>query len=219
MKNQIFIIGKTTIPDQLKNDQSFDCHLIENPFDLLQGRLLNTPEEKLLIVYCPFLEVRHLDIYSYLQKRSQNLKSFFIVEELSVSIITRLKEKNEFIVLWKTEKLNINEEIYNYLRGKRIELRQDRRESCNKKGLLTPTTLSYNHCNSAQTIAVTFDNISINGFCINIKSKIYEVKKFINLTYQNKQGDFITIVGQIRWNHWSKSQKIQKLGIQLLAQI
>lgn len=220
MDTKIFIIGATTVPTLLKKDKAFDCQLVDNPYNL-RASLQNTSGEKIIVVFLSFLDIRHFDIYAYLQKSVPNVKTFFIVKELSSSMKTKLKNHNEFIVLWKTEEENLARDIHAYLNGKRLELRQDRRESHENNGLLGPSTLPNGMKNRGfqPILGGSFENISLNGSCLKIKAPFYEKKDFVNLTYQTKEGEYVTVGGQIRWTKWNESEQCQELGIQLLAQI
>lgn len=220
MNTKVFIIGSNTIPRNLKKDKTFNCHLIDSPYNLKES-LRKTSGEKIVVVFLSFLEVRHFDIYAYLQKNIPNIKTFFVVNELSLSMKTKLKANNEFIVLWKTEEANLGRDIHAYLDGKRLELRQDRRDTHEKKGLLSPSMLQPGQKNRSfqPILGGNFENISLNGSCIKIKSNHYAKKDFVNLTYQTKEGEYVTIEGQIRWTKWNESEQYQELGIQLLAQI
>lgn len=220
MNTKIFIIGSPKIPTQLKKDKTFDCNLVDNPYNL-RASLQNTPNEKIIVVFLAFLEIRHFDIYAYLQKSIPNVKTFFVVKELSHSMKTKLKTDDKFIVLWRTEEENLARDIHAYLNGKRLELRQDRRENHEKNGLLSPSMLPHGteHIGFKPILGGSFENISLNGSCLKIKAPFYKKKDFVNLTYQTKEGDYITVEGQIRWTQWNESEQCQELGIQLLAQI
>lgn len=220
MNTKVFIIGASIIPTHLKKDKTFDCQLVDSPYALRES-LQNSLGEKIVVAFLSFLEVRHFDIYAYLQKNIPNVKTFFVVNELSLSMKTKLKANNEFIVLWKTEEANLARDIHAYLDGKRLELRQDRREAHEKKGLLSPSTLPPGQKNRGfqPILGGSFENISLNGSCLKIKANYYEKKDFVNLTYQTKEGEYVTVEGQIRWTKWNESEQCQELGIQLLAQI
>lgn len=220
MHTKLFVIGSNEIPTQLKKDHSFQCQLVDNPYNL-RTSLQKTSGEKIIVVFLSFLESRHFDIYDYLQKSVPNVKTFFVVKELSSSMKTKLKIHNNFIVLWKTEEQNLNRDIHAYLHGKSLELRQDRRESHDKNGLLSPSMLPHGNKDRGfqPILGGNFENISLNGTCLKIISPYYNKKDFVSLTYQNKEGEYITVEGQIRWTKWNQNEQCQELGIQLLAQI
>ena len=65
MNTQVFITGQSRIPTVLKKDPSLSCTLIENPYDL-RSALSGDEGDKIVVVFLPFLEVRHFDLYSFL---------------------------------------------------------------------------------------------------------------------------------------------------------
>lgn len=219
MKTHIFIVGTATVPAQLKRNQGFECSLIENPYNL-RTALNEVSGEKVIVVYLPFLEIRHFDIYTYLQKNNHNVKTFFVVNELSSSMKIKLKTHQEFIVLWKTEEGNLARDIEAYLEGKKLELRQDKRESHENKALLSPSLLPLGSENKGfqPILGGAFENISLNGSCLKINAPFYTKKDFINLTYQNKEGEYVSVEGQIRWTRWNETEQSQELGVQFLTQ-
>ncbi|MGZ3769573.1 MAG: PilZ domain-containing protein [Bdellovibrio sp.] len=220
MHTQIFIVGNSQIPTALKKEKDFNCHIVSNPYNL-RSSLQQTTGEKVVIVFLSFLEIRHFEIYDYLQKTNTNLKIFFVVEELSYAMKTKLKSHNEFIVLWKTEEANLSRDIHAYLNGRKLHLRQDKRESHQKNGLLSPSILPHGsnvNKNFQPMLGSHIKNISLNGSCLKIKANFYEKKDFVSLTYQSKEGEFITVEGQIRWTKWNALENCQELGVQLLAQ-
>lgn len=219
MKTQIFLTGISMIPKQLKKDADFQCHLIANPYDLRLS-LGAADGEKIIVVYLPFLEIRHFDIYAYLQKNYANVKTFFVVDELSSNMKTRLKTFQDFIVLWKTEELHLARDIKSYLSGKKLELRQDRRDPHTQGTLVTPSLLplGMENKNFQPILGGKFDNISTNGSCVKIRAPFYNKKDFVNLTYQNKQGEYVKVEAQVRWTKWNERDHSQELGVQFLTQ-
>lgn len=219
MTNQIFVTGTQHIPQQLKNEKSFNCHLIDNPYQLREA-LHKTSGEKIIVVFLPFLEVRHFDIYSFLQKNNPNVKTFFVVNELSGPMKIKLKTYRDFIVLWKTEEAHLTRDILAYLEGKNLELRQDKREHHERRAMISPSTLPLGMENKSfqPIIGGDFGNISLNGSCIKIKAPFYNKKDFVSLTYQTKEGEYISVEGQVRWTQWNEREQTQELGVQFLTQ-
>lgn len=219
MKTQIFLTGLAHIPRQLKKETDFQCQLIQNPYDL-KFSLGATEGEKIVVVYLPFLEIRHFDIYAYLQKNYQNVKTFFIVDELSYAMKTKLKTFQDFIVLWKTEEVHLARDIKSYLEGKKIELRQDRRETHSQGALVTPSLLPPGMENKAfqPILGGKFDNISMNGSCVKVRAPFYNKKDFVSVSYQNKEGEYVNVEGQVRWTKWNDLEQTQELGLQFLTQ-
>lgn len=215
----VFITGTTKVPAQLKNEKNMHCALVENPYNL-RAALQQTPGEKIIVVYLPFLEVRHFDIYSYLQKNIPNVKTFFIVNELSGPMKVRLKTHKEFIVLWKTEEQHLARDIQAYLQGKELEMRQDRREDHDHRAMVSPSMLPLGVENRGfqPILGGSFENISLNGSCLKIKAPFYSKKDFVNLTYQTKDGEYVSVEGQVRWTKWNEVEQIQELGVQFLTQ-
>lgn len=219
MKAHVFVNGIAKLPAQLKNERSFECTLIENPYNLKEV-LKEFEGDKIVVVYLPFLEIRHFDIYAYLQKNNKNVKTFFIVNELSQSMKSKLKGHQDFIVLWKTEEHHLVRDIKAYLEGRSLELRQDKRENHESRTLLSPSLLpSGQSTREFQPIlGGLFENISLNGSCIKIHVPFYNKKDFVNLSYQNKQGEYISVEGQVRWTKWDEELRVQEIGVQFLTQ-
>lgn len=218
MKTHILINGLTTIPQQLRKEKSFQCALVDNPYSL-KTKLKDLAGEKIIVAFLPFLDSRHLDLYSYLQKSNKNTKVFFVVNEISESMKFRLKNQTDLVVLWKTEEQNLTKDILSYLEGKKLQLRQDKRERYEQKPLLSPsqfppeaTTRSFQ-----PILGGAFKNVSQNGSCIKITGPFYRQKDFVQLTYQNKSGEYISIEGQVRWAQWNEAEQIQELGVQFLT--
>lgn len=219
MKTQIYLTGISIIPKQLKKDPDFQCHLIENPYDL-RFSLGATEGEKIIVVFLPFLEVRHFDVYAYLQKSYANVKTFFVVDELSSSMKNKLKAFQDFIVLWKTEEMHLSRDIKSYLSGKKLELRQDRREPHQQGALVTPSLLPPGMENKAfqPIMGGKFDNISLNGSCVKVRTAFYSKKDFVSVSYQNKEGEYVNVEGQVRWTKWNEKDQSQEIGLQFLTQ-
>ncbi|WP_374000052.1 PilZ domain-containing protein [Bdellovibrio bacteriovorus] len=219
MNTQVFITGQSRIPMTLKKDPTLTCTLIENPYDL-RSALGSDESDKIVVVFLPFLEVRHFDLYSFLQKSIKNVKIFFVVNELSSNMKIRLKHNNDFVVLWKTEENNLPKDIHAYLDGRQLELRQDKRETQDTRAMLSPSMLPLGVENRGfqPILGGSFENISLNGSCLKIKAPFYTKKDFINLTYQNKQGEYVSVEGQVRWSKWNETEQSQELGVQFLTQ-
>lgn len=219
MKTQIFITGTQKVPTLLENENTFICQLVENPYDL-RNHLTEGQQEKVIVAFLPFLEVRHYDMYSYLQKTTRNLKIFFVVNELSSSMRVKLKNHPDFVVLWKTEEHHLHKDILAYLDGRKIELRQDKREAKIQGTLLSPSSLPLGMENKGfqPILGGQFENISLSGSCVKIKAPFYNRKDFINLTYQNSAGEYISVEAQVRWSHWNEAESSQELGVQFLTQ-
>lgn len=218
MNAKVFIIGRHDVPAPLKKQPGLDCVIIENPYDLRD--LLNQEGEKVIVNFLPFLEIRHFDIYSYLQKTYRNVKTFFVVEELSSSMRIRLKSSNDFVILWKTEEMHLARDIHSHLEGRKLEMRQDSRERHSQKALLSPSLLpqGLQQKTFQPILGGSFDNISMGGSCLKIKAPFYNKKDFVNLTYQNNKGDYVSIEGQVRWARWNEESQSQELGVQFLTQ-
>lgn len=223
MNTQIFLTGIQKLPAQLKDEKSFNCTIVENPYDLknlLSNSLTDDKAEKIVVVFLPFLEARHYDMYSYLQRTTKNLKTFFVVNELSSSMRVKLKNHKDFIVLWKTEEAHLRQDILAYLEGKQLKLRQDKRENIEQNTMLSPSMLPLGseNKNFQPIMGGQFENISLNGSCLKVKTRFYNKKDFVNLTYQNPQGEYISVEGQVRWARWNEKDESQELGVQFLTQ-
>lgn len=219
MKTNIFITGAQKVPTQLKNEKSFHCALIDNPYNM-RIALQEVTGERIIVVYLPFLEMRHFDMYSYLQRNTPNVKTFFVVNELSASMKTKLKSQQDFVVLWKTEEMHLSRDIQAYLEGKNLELRQDRRENHEQRPLVSPSMLPLGTRNRAfqPILGGAFENISLNGSCVKISAPFYARKDFVTLTYQTKEGEYVTVEAQVRWTRWNEKEQNQELGVQFLTQ-
>lgn len=218
MKTHVLINGLTIIPTQLKKEKSFLCTLIENPYTL-KAKLDELSGDKIIVTFLPFLDTRHLDLYSFLQKTRENIKIFFVVNEISESMKFKLKHQSDFVILWKTEKQNLTKDILSYLEGKRLQLRQDKREFYEQRPLVSPSQLPPEATTRPfqPILGGTFKNFSSNGSCIKITGPFYQQKDFIHLTYQNKSGEFVSVEGQVRWAQWNDEEQIQELGVQFLT--
>ncbi|UYL07918.1 PilZ domain-containing protein [Bdellovibrio sp. SKB1291214] len=221
MKAQVFINGIHALPPQLKKDKSLKTEIVDNPYELREKMKDDTIAEKIIVAFLPFLEVRHYELYMHLQKTTPNLKIFFIVSELSSNMRIRLRADNNFIVMWKTEETNLVKNIHKYLDGKNVESRQDRREQATSKGLLSPSKLPLGNQNKGfqPILGGAFENLSQHGTCMKIQAPFYEKKDFVNLTYQNNEGEFVSLEGQVRWSKWNQDTKTQELGVHFLSSI
>ncbi|QLY23965.1 PilZ domain-containing protein [Bdellovibrio sp. KM01] len=221
MKAHIYINGIHALPPQLKKDKSLKSEIVDNPYELRDKMKDETIAEKIIVAFLPFLEIRHYELYMHLQKTTPNLKIFFIVSELSSNMRIRLRADNNFVVMWKTEETNLVKNIHKYLDGKSVESRQDRREHATSKGLLSPSKLPLGHQNKGfqPILGGSFENLSPHGTCMKIQAPFYEHKDFVNLTYQNKEGEFVSLEGQVRWSKWNTDTKTQELGVQFLSSV
>lgn len=219
MQTQVYLIGLNQIPQILKSEKKFECQLMENPYNLREA-LQQGSGEKIVVVYVPFLEVRHFDIYAYFQKTIPRVKTFFVVTELSGSMKIKLKSYREFIVLWKTEEQHLARDIKAYLEGKTLELRQDKREDSSYKTMISPSLLPSGMENRGfqPILGGAFENMSPSGSCLKIKAPFYAKKDFVSLTYQNKEGEYVSVEGQVRWTRWNSQEQSQELGVQFLTQ-
>lgn len=217
MKTQVILTGTSIIPKIFKKEKDLEVRLSENPYDLRDMAAQNK-EAMVVVVYLPFIEMRHYDLYSHFQKSHPQLQTIFVVNELSGNMKLKLKHNEDFIVLWKTEENSLLENIHRALEGKRIKLRQDRREPHEVRGLLSPSALPIGTSRGFKPMLPgAFENISEHGSCLKIAAKYYEPKDFVNLSYQNKEGDFITIQGQVRWSKWNKDEQTQELGLHFVS--
>lgn len=216
--HQIYFVGTNEIPKHFKTNKAMQCHLIENPYEL-RSSLEHSMEEKVIVVYLPFIESRHLDMYGFLQKTIPQLKTFFITEELSYNIKNRLKNNDDFVVLWKTEEKNLMADVEAYISGRSVYLRENKREDHDKRPMISPSLLPQGASNKdfQPILGGQFHNLSSEGSCIQIKSPFYRKKDFVNLSYQSKEGDYVQIEGQVRWTRWDDKEQKQHLGIQFLT--
>ncbi|MDG0816404.1 PilZ domain-containing protein [Bdellovibrio svalbardensis] len=221
MKTQVILTGISIVPKTFKKEKDLDVQIIENAYNIRE--LANQNKEVMVVVaYLPFIEMRHYDLYTHFQKTHPHMQIIFVVNELSGNMKLKLKHNEDFIVLWKTEENSLIENIHRALEGKRIKLRQDRREPHDVKGLLSPSTLPSGGMNSISKgfkpmLPGNFENLSQHGSCVKIAAKYYEPKDFVNLSYQNKEGEFITIQGQVRWSKWNKEEQTQELGLHFVS--
>lgn len=218
MQTQIFVTGLTEKPKTLKSFSNTDVKMIQNPYELRQ-ELGNPDTEKIILAYLPFLELRHFELYRYFQKTYSRVQTFFIVQELSSSMKLKVKATNEFVVLWKTEELHLPEILSKYLAGQVPTLRQDQREDHQIRGLVSPSLLpaGLNDKGFQPILPGSFENLSPNGSCIKIKAPFYKDKDFIQLSYQRKDGEFVSVEGQVRWSQWDAKEETQKLGLRFVT--
>ncbi len=218
MNLQVYMTGVTNKPTSLKALNNIDVHIVQNPYEL-RSELQNTPGEKVIIAYLPFLELRHFELYRYFQKAYENVQTFFVVQELSSSMKLKVKASSEFVVLWKTEEQQLGQILTKYLEGDRPTLRQDRRESHASKGLVSPSMLPQGSekLDFQPIMPGAFENLSPNGSCLKMKSKFYKPKDFVHLSYQSKDGEYISIEGQVRWSRWNAIEQTQELGLRFVS--
>lgn len=219
MKAAIFVTGIFQLPNQIKKDKAMDSQIVENPYQLREIMQAIPTQEKIIVAYLPFLEVRHFELYSHLQKTTENLKVVFVVNELSSNMKIRLKTDNQFIVLWKTEESGLMKTIHKYLDGKTVQLRDEKREPHSTRGMLSPSKLPLGDQNKGfqPILGGSFENLSMAGSCMKIQAAFYAPKDFVNLTYQNKEGEFVSMEAQVRWSKWNEETKTQELGVQFLS--
>ena len=218
MKTQIFVTGLTEKPKTLKSLSNMDVKMIQNPYEL-RTELINNDSEKIILAYLPFLELRHFELYRYFQKTYSRVKTFFIVQELSSSMKLKVKASNEFVVLWKTEESQLPAILTKYLAGQTPLLRQDQREENQVRGLVSPSLLPTGTTNKGfqPILPGSFENVSPNGSCIKIKAPFYKDKDFIQLSYQRKDGEFVSVEGQVRWSQWDAIEETHKLGLRFVT--
>lgn len=217
MKTQILLTGISNIPKIFKREKNFETLVVANPYDIREIAADNK-EPMVVVAYLPFLEMRHFDLYTHFQKTYPNMQTIFVVNELSANMKLKLKHNEDFVVLWKTEENSLIDNIKKALNGKHIKLRQDKREPHEVRGLLSPSTLPVgNTKNFKPMLPGNFENISPHGSCLKISAKFYEPKDFVNLSYQNKEGEFITVQGQVRWSKWNSSEQVQELGLHFVS--
>ncbi|MFS4460053.1 PilZ domain-containing protein [Bdellovibrio sp. HCB2-146] len=218
MKTQIFVTGLTEKPKTLKSLSNMDVKMIQNPYEL-RAELINNESEKIILAYLPFLELRHFELYRYFQKTYSRVKTFFIVQELSSSMKLKVKASNEFVVLWKTEESHLPTILTKYLAGQTPLLRQDQREENQVRGLVSPSLLPAGTTNKGfqPILPGSFENVSPNGSCVKIKAPFYKDKDFIQLSYQRKDGEFVSVEGQVRWSQWDAAEETQKLGLRFVT--
>lgn len=218
MNTHVFISGVNKIPKHLKNEKTFSCALMETPYNL-RAALQEVSGEKIVVAFLPFLEVRHFDIYSYFQRNIPNVKVFLVVNELSESMKLKLKSHHDFVVLWKTEEGHLARDIHAYLEGKNLQLRQDKRVLRDNGAMISPSLLPFGVENRdfQPILGGTFENISLNGSCLKIRSPFYTKKDFVSLSFQNKEGEYVSIEGQVRWTKWNEKEQNQELGVQFLT--
>ncbi|MNL41193.1 hypothetical protein D3C87_1635920 [compost metagenome] len=127
----------------------------------------------------------------------------------------KLKADHQFVVLWKTEEPHLVQNIKTYLEGKMLSLRQDKRMPLDQRAMISPSKLPLGDKNKPfQPILISkFDNLSANGSCLKIQAPFYSKKDFVNLTYQNQQGDYVSLEGQVRWTKWNKETETQDIGV------
>ncbi|WII71162.1 PilZ domain-containing protein [Bdellovibrio sp. 22V] len=218
MKTKILITGASVIPKKLKEEKSFECSLVENPYEL-RSALQGSEGDKIIVAFLPFLEIRHFELYTFIQKTTPHVKTVFVVNELSSNMKLKLKHNKDFIVLWRTEEGQIKENIMTYLEGRDIRLRQDRREPHPMKALLSPSLLPQGTANKGfqPILGGSFENLSAHGSCLRIKAPFYDKKDFVNLTYQTNEGEFVTLEGQVRWAKWNEKEQTQELGVHFVS--
>lgn len=220
MPTKVFLFGINEIPQDLKREKSIHCILVNNPYEL-QSDVKENQKTLLAVAFLPYLDLRHLNAFSYLKKTNPSLKIFFVLQEMSPSMKLRLQEYKDFSILWAHEQPNLKNDLIKCLKGQKIEVRQDRRDHLNKHPLIGPSQFNedFKIKKFKPIFGGNFKNISINGSCIILKKNSYGRKDFINVTYQNKEGEYISVEAQVRWTQWNSQARHYELGIRFLGQI
>lgn len=162
--------------------------------------------------------MKHFDLYTSIQKTVKNTQTFFVVNELSNTMKVRLKGNKDFIILWKTEEQSLLANITRYLEGKEFNLRCDRRENLPTSALIGPSMLPSGHSSSFKPIlAGSIENVSMQGSCIQVKAPFYKPKEFVDISYRDKDGDFRSLQGQVRWIAWDDKKEVQDVGVQFIS--
>jgi hypothetical protein len=223
MNTLIFLIGSSAPPHTLKNERGLSFKIIENAYSLkVHTHALS--RNSLLIVYLDFVEQRHLDFYNLIKKAHPELPILFVVNEISEIMMFKIQLSNDFIVIWKNEEQRLIETIQLCTDGYRFQNRQDKRLIHDGKVLLRLINLQeipvekhaeLKNFESVQSAHLL--NISNQGSCLQIRQQFYKPKDFINISYQNQEGTFISTQGQIRWVHSEKKLLTQKIGLHLVS--
>ncbi len=218
MKAHIYFV-ESLVPKEFKRNPEFMCTSVTDPYSL-KGLILNDDSQKIIVCRLPFLEIRHYDLYKYLQKTFNNLKTFFIVDELSQAMKTKVKNSDDFIVLWNTEENNLMNDIYKYLDGDLAQLREDKRVPQLSSAMLKPSLMLENMDEMVfkRINGGAFENISTNGSCLNLPNANYKPKDFVSITYQNNEGNYISQEAQIRWIENNPQNEVQRIGLRFLTQ-
>lgn len=220
MSSKVFFLGINEVPQDLKMEESIHCILIDSPYKL-QAPIQEKENLLIAVVFLPYLDLRHLNIFSYFKKINPALKIFFVLQEISAAMRLRMQEYQDFSILWAHEQQNLKNDLIKCLNGKKIEVRQDRRDQLHNHPLISPSLLNRDLkiAKFKPIFAGFFKNISVNGSCVILKNKSYGPKEFINVTYQNKEGEYISVEAQVRWTQWNPHEQYYELGLRFLGQI
>lgn len=219
MKAHIYF-AESLVPKEFKRNPDFNSVSVMDPY-ALNGTLLRDDSQKIIVCRLPFLEIRHFDFYKNLQRNYNNLKTFFIVDELSQAMRTKVKNSDDFIVLWNTEENNLMSDIYKYLEGQNATLREDKRIPQLSSAMVTPSMMLDSGTQDMIFKRISggaFENISANGTCLNLPTANYQLKDFVNITYQNHEGNYVSQEAQIRWIENNNDNEAQKIGLRFLTQ-
>ena len=214
MKVKVYMIGVSEAPSEFTKDNLFETQLIQKQEDLV-SLISEDKEDKILVVYLPFLEMKHFEIFNFLQRKKKYLQTFFVVDELSETMKMRLKGNRNFVVLWKNEENHLVDNIKRHLEGQEFYLRRDRRESLPADALISPAALPFGSGFSFKPIlAGAMDNVSVHGSCVKMKVPFYKPEEMIDITYLNKEGEYQSVQGQVRWIRWNEESEMQDVGVQ-----
>ena len=75
MKTQILLTGISIIPKIFKREKNFETLVVANPYDIREIAADNK-EPMVVVAYLPFLEMRHVDLYTHFQKTIQICRRF-----------------------------------------------------------------------------------------------------------------------------------------------
>lgn len=223
MNKEIFLIGVNEVPSVLQQVKSFSFQIISNPYTF-KAEFGNKSQAALVIIYLDFIDRRHYDFYSQLKASWPSLQMMFLVEQISESMMSKLRYNHDFMIFWQNEEDQLLQNIKNCLRGRELYLRQEPRNPTDKKALMSlmglpgqAISLAQEKLNFRPMLPGQFENISIQGSCLKLQAPYYEPKDFVNLTFQNQDGEFINVQGQVRWVKWDAIKCIQEIGLHFVS--
>lgn len=200
------------------NSPHFKTTLIANPYNLKQ-QFHENPDRKIVVCNLPFLDIRQFNLFSHYQSLNPEIKIIFLIERLSERIKLRLFEFPEILILWKSEKNQLIEIICSLFNGQKITPRTEKRSPENRQPRLGAprAPLPIRIFTPASSHRSQFKNLSNFGSCLKMERSQLQKKDFINITYQDQFGDYVSIDAQVRWTRWNETENVQEVGVQFLA--
>jgi hypothetical protein len=218
MSKTVIILGNEKPPCELVEQNTFYTKIIDDPY-VLKKAIKEIKGETLILNYLEYIDIRYLKLIVQICSNEPHTKVVFIIEELSEKIKLILQRYPQFIILWDPEKTKLVESLLLILSGEIIDSRQEKRNYKAQPSKLGPPhyplpTKSTSYINEQISEVV---NISKFGCCLKLNSLFFQIKDYVNVTFRDHKGDYVSADGQIRWIRWNQISNAHEFGVQFLA--